>query len=89
MLLVAGPAESVTSIERIAAFRDAAAAHPGIRVAGTVHGDYRRDTARERVREWLAANGTVDGVAAANDVMALGALDALRRRRAARRWWSA
>jgi ribose transport system substrate-binding protein len=77
VLLVAGPAESVTSLERVAAFREAAAANPGIRLAGMVHGDYRRDTAYERVREWLAVNGDTDGIAAANDVMALGALDAL------------
>ncbi len=77
VLVVAGPAHSVTSIERIAAFGAVAAAFPGIEIAGIVHGDYRRDTARARVREWLAAKGDVEGVAAANDVMALGALDAL------------
>ncbi len=77
VLFLAGPAESVTSIDRIAAFGAVAAAHPGIQVAGIVHGDYRRDTARARVREWLAAADQVEGIAAANDVMALGALDAL------------
>jgi ribose transport system substrate-binding protein len=77
VLFVAGPAESVTGIERIAAFGAAAAAFPDIEVAGVVHGDYRHDTARERVRGWLGENRAVRGIAAANDVMALGALDAL------------
>lgn len=77
VLVLAGPAESVTSIERIAAFGAVAAAFPGIEIAGIVHGDYRRDMAHTRVREWLLANGDVHGIAAANDVMALGALDAL------------
>lgn len=77
VLVVAGPAQSVTSIERIAAFGAVAAAYPGIDIAGIVHGDYRRDTARARVREWLLVNGAVQGIAAANDVMALGAIEAL------------
>jgi ribose transport system substrate-binding protein len=77
VLVLAGPAESVTSIDRVSAFRAAAAKHPGIRLVDTVHGDYRQDTARTRVREWLAQHGAVDGIAAANDVMAIGALEAL------------
>ena len=77
VLVVSGPAESVTSLERVAAFVAAAAAHPGIRIVDTVAGDYRRDTARARTCAWLAANGAVDGIAAANDVMAIGALEAL------------
>ena len=77
VLLVAGPIESVTSIARVRAFESAARAFPGIAVAGTAIGDYREDTARRRVRDWLAANGPVDGICAANDVMAIGAIGAL------------
>lgn len=77
VLVLAGPAESMTSSERVAAFRAAAAEHPGVRLVDTVHGDYRQDTARARLREWLSRHGRVHGIAAANDVMALGALEAL------------
>lgn len=77
VLLLAGPVESVTSIDRVAAFRAAAAGHPGIRLVDTVHGDYRQDTARARVRERLATHGSAEGIAAANDVMAIGAIEAL------------
>lgn len=77
VLLVSGPAESVTSVARVDAFTAAAQAFPGIALAGTVAGDYREDTARRRVGEWLARNGAVDGICAANDVMAIGALGAL------------
>lgn len=77
VLLVSGPIESVTSIARVRAFAAAARAFPGIALAGTVVGDYREDTARRRVGEWLAANGPVDGICAANDVMAIGAMGAL------------
>ena len=85
LLLVSGPAESVTSIARVRAFEDAAAKQPGIRVVGTCAGDYARDVARDAVARWLAANEGPDACLAANDVMALGALDALRaeRRKAA------
>jgi ribose transport system substrate-binding protein len=85
VLVVAGPAESVSSIARVRAFQDAARAHPAIAIVGTCAGDYVRETARASVAQWLAANDELDGCLAANDVMALGAIDALRaaRRRAA------
>ena len=78
VLIVSGPVASVTSIARVRAFRDAAAAHPAITLAGTCVGDYVRETARDCVAQWLAANGGIDGCAVANDIMAVGVLDALR-----------
>ena len=78
VLVIAGPVASVTSIARVRAFEDAAARHPGIRIAGTCVGDYVREVARDAVAQWLAANRGPDGCLAANDVMALGAVDALR-----------
>jgi ribose transport system substrate-binding protein len=78
VLIVSGPVASVTSIARVRAFLEAAAKHPGILIAGTCVGDYVREVARDAVTKWLAANDTPEGVIAANDVMALGALDALR-----------
>jgi len=77
VLVVSGPAESVSSIARVRAFNDAAAAHPAIRIVGTCAGDYVRERARAAVAQWLAANGGFDACLAANDVMALGAVDAL------------
>ncbi|HUL91613.1 MAG TPA: sugar ABC transporter substrate-binding protein [Burkholderiales bacterium] len=85
VLVVSGPVASVTSIARVSAFQDAAVTHPGIAIAGTCIGDYVREVARDAVARWLAANEGPDACLAANDVMALGALDALRaaRRKAA------
>jgi len=85
VLMVSGPVDSVTSIDRMRAFHDAAAKHPGIAIAGTCIGDYVREVARDAVAGWLAVNAGPDACLAANDVMALGALDALRaaRRKAA------
>jgi ribose transport system substrate-binding protein len=85
LLLVSGPMDSVTGTARLRAFQDATAKQPGIRVVGTCVGDYMRDVARDAVARWLAGNDGLDACLAANDVMALGALDALRtsRRKAA------
>ena len=85
VLLISGPVASVTSIARVRAFEDAAAEHHAIAVVGTCVGDYDRQVARDAVARWLAANEEPDACLAANDVMALGALDALRaaRRKAA------
>jgi ribose transport system substrate-binding protein len=85
VLLGSGPVASVTSIARVNAFQEAAAKHPGIAIAGSCVGDYVREVARDAVARWLAANEAPDACLAANDVMALGALDALRaaRRKAA------
>ncbi|MGA8033871.1 MAG: sugar ABC transporter substrate-binding protein [Casimicrobiaceae bacterium] len=78
IVVVSGPADSVTSIARVEAFREAAAAHPGIVVMGTVMGDYRRDVARDRVAAWLRANDEpVNAFLVANDIMAIGVIDAL------------
>jgi len=41
-------------------------------------GEYRRDTARDSVAQWLATNGGFDACLAANDIMAVGVVDALR-----------
>ena len=78
VLLVSGPVASVTSIERMRAFHDAAKGPPGISIVGTCVGDYLRDKARATVAQWLAANDGLEGCLAANDVMALGGVDALR-----------
>jgi ribose transport system substrate-binding protein len=78
VLVVSGPLASVTSIDRVRAFADAAKNFPEISIAGSCVGDYRRDTARDSVAQWLAANGNFDGCLAANDIMAVGVVDALR-----------
>ncbi|MFZ2737239.1 MAG: sugar ABC transporter substrate-binding protein [Burkholderiaceae bacterium] len=77
VLVVTGPEESYTSLERLRGFRDAAREAPGIVLAGQVAGDYRREVAQERTAKWLAENPSPAACLVANDIMALGALDAL------------
>jgi ribose transport system substrate-binding protein len=78
ILVVSGPAAAVTSIARVQAFNDAAKAYPGIQIAGTCTGDYVRETAYDAVRHWLNSHDDIAGCAVANDIMAIGVIDALR-----------
>lgn len=77
VLVVTGPEESYTSLERLRGFHAAAAQFPGIALAGQLAGDYVREVARERTAQWLQANPAPDAVLVANDIMAIGVLDAL------------
>jgi ribose transport system substrate-binding protein len=77
IIIIEGTPASVTSHERLLGFQDALAEHPGINVRCALRGDYQRDVARD---VFLGAESQWPGVAAvlcANDVMALGVLDAL------------
>jgi ribose transport system substrate-binding protein len=78
VLLVSGPADSVTSVPRMRAFHDAASGYPGVRLVGPCMGAYDRQRARQEVSRWLSQNPPPAGVLAANDAMALGVLEALR-----------
>ncbi|MEY4712048.1 MAG: hypothetical protein RIS88_1498 [Pseudomonadota bacterium] len=82
VLVVGGPVGSYTSDERLRGFRDAARAVPQRDLVGFIPGDYDRVVSRERAAAWLRGPGAQGGPAllgclAANDVMALGVLEAL------------
>jgi len=77
VVVLEGVPEAVTSRDRMLGFDDAAREYPGIRIAGSRVGAYQHDAAVRAMRELLELAPVVDGVLAANDVMALGALEAL------------
>jgi len=77
IVILEGVPAAVTSQERLRGFRDAARDSPGIRIAASRAADYQRDTARRVTAELLAGLRRVDGILCANDVMALGAIEAL------------
>lgn len=76
--IIHAAADSPTSNDRARGFRDAAAKCPGIRIAGTGNGEYQFEPARREMTRLLADVAHIDGVLAANDVMALGAIEALQ-----------
>lgn len=77
IVLVEGPGDSVTSVPRVKAFRDAALDYPGIDIVASCHGAFLREPARLELTRLLASTPAIDAVLAANDSMALGAIDAL------------
>jgi ribose transport system substrate-binding protein len=77
VLIVGGPAQSVTSIDRLRGFMAAAAERPRIRIVGELAGDYARPVAQARTAGWLREHDAPDACLVANDIMALGVIDAL------------
>jgi ribose transport system substrate-binding protein len=73
-----GHPDAITTPPRAAGFRDAAAERNTIRITASRPGYFLRDGGHAAMRELLATGAPIDGVLAANDFMALGALDAMR-----------
>jgi len=76
-----GHPNAMTTAPRTAGFRDAAAARPAVRIKASRAGDFQRDGGHRAMAELLGAEPRIDGVLAANDFMAIGALDAMREAR--------
>ncbi|MGE3855969.1 MAG: sugar ABC transporter substrate-binding protein [Dehalococcoidia bacterium] len=78
VVIIEGTPGAATARDRQRGFLDAAARYPDIRIVASRTGNYLQADAREAMTALLAAHATVDGVLAANDSMALGAIEALR-----------
>src|SRR4051794_5935521 len=77
--VLAGPRAILTARDRLVGFREALS-KLGAETPRVVHGDFTRDGGYESMRELLAGEREVDCVFAVNDVMAVGAMAALRER---------
>lgn len=77
IVVLEGVPAAVTSQERLRGYRDAVRETPGMRIVATRAADYQHDTARRVTEELLGGLTRVDGMLCANDVMALGAIEAL------------
>jgi LacI family transcriptional regulator len=73
---IAGPAENIDAQERSQAFCAAVSAH-GL-TGMVVGGDFEMDSGRRAVAGLLASEARFDAIFAANDNMAIGAIEALR-----------
>jgi ribose transport system substrate-binding protein len=71
-----------TSDSRLRGFREAIARFPGVHVVSSQPANMERDQAFTVMQNTLQAHPTLEGVFAANDVMALGAVEAIAARRA-------
>jgi ribose transport system substrate-binding protein len=77
IVVLEGVPGAVTSRDRVRGFQDALAQWPGIRAAASRAANYQQETARRVVAELLPGLPHLDGILSANDVMSLGAIEAL------------
>jgi|SRR5689334_9348263 ribose transport system substrate-binding protein len=78
VVTIEGHVNAMTTAPRAAGFRDAAAARAGVHIVGSRAGDFQLEGGRTAMMALLQAQNQIDGVLAANDVMALGAIAAMR-----------
>lgn len=75
--IIEGDPDAPTSPPRTEGFRAAAARHPGIEIVACRRGNFHRKDGRLAMAAILADHVQLDGVLAANDAMAMGALEAM------------
>lgn len=75
--IIEGPPSTATNVRRLQGYLDAAAQRPGIEIVARCSGANLRGPGREAFAEVLRQHPRIDGVLAANDDMAIGALSAL------------
>lgn len=79
LAIIAGPAATTTGSERVEAFREALAAYgTALPDAYIGQGDFQADSGRRATERFLALSEPPEVVFAADNLMALGALDAIR-----------
>jgi ribose transport system substrate-binding protein len=77
IVIVEGPPESVSSIERARGFRAALQQFPAMRIVDSICGNYQRDDTLRAGQRLLNPALRFDAIMAANDVMALAVLEIL------------
>lgn len=78
VVILDGPDTNLTAQGRARGFRDAIKAFPNIKLLAGKSGNYARATAKTVTADFLYRYPQIDGILAANDPMAIGAVDALK-----------
>jgi LacI family transcriptional regulator len=77
--ILAGPPDLLTAQDRVAGYRDGiAAADRSLEDPLVIHGDFTRDGGYEAMEELIPHIDSIDCVFAVNDIMAVGAMAAMR-----------
>ncbi len=76
-VIIEGVKGSLTSIDRVRGFNDALKENPGAKLLASQPGNYQRLQALQVMENLMQSNTQIDGVLAANDAMAIGAIEAL------------
>ena len=77
LVALEGVKGALTSIDRMRGFNDAVKEAPGVKVLASQPGNYQRLQALQVMENLLQSHPKIDGVFAANDAMAAGAIEAL------------
>lgn len=77
VIILEGPANLASSVARTQGFKDALKEFPNVKLLTSQSANYARKPAADLTNNLLRKFPQIDGVLAANDPMALGALDAL------------
>jgi ribose transport system substrate-binding protein len=78
VVILEGPDNLPTSVARVKAYNDVLKEYPDVKLLASKSANYARTPAMEAVRSFLRLYPQVDGVLAANDPMAIGAVEALK-----------
>jgi ribose transport system substrate-binding protein len=78
VVILEGPEALPTSVARVKAYRDAIKEFPDVKLLASKSASYARQPAVEVMRSFLRLYPQIDGVLAANDPMAIGAIEALK-----------
>jgi|SRR5665213_354102 len=76
-VVIEGVPSAPTNRERVRGYKRALAEYPGVEMLGSGVGNYQQPDGRRVMAKFLAEHPRIDAVLAANDGMALGALEAL------------
>lgn len=77
LVVLEGVKGALTSIDRVRGINDAVKEAPGIKVLASQPGNYQRLQALQVMENLMQSHPKIDGVFAANDAMAAGAIEAL------------
>ena len=77
VIIIEGVRGAATAQDRLRGFKDAIAEFPDVKLVDSQPGNYQRLQAMQVMENLLQSNPNVAGVMAANDAMAIGAMDAL------------
>jgi ribose transport system substrate-binding protein len=78
VVILEGPDNLPTSIARVQAFKDLIKQHPDVKLLASKPANYARAPAVDVMRSFLRLHPQIDGVLAANDPMAIGAVEAIK-----------
>src|SRR5499426_4868151 len=78
VVILEGPDNLPTSIARVKAYKDVIKEYPDVKLLALKPANYARTPAIETMRSFVRLYPQIDGVLAANDPMAIGAIEALK-----------